>query len=516
MALKFKNMRIINIFWTGLLFICFCSCESYLDISPDDKITEDIFWTSPEDATLALNGVYNVLRNNYIYGYGGGYDACTPNAYQWAHWEGQQMQVGDGSVFSGSAGMVPERWKQCYRGIYRANYFLENIDRTPLLSDPEKEVMLGEVYFLRALYYDLLVRTYGGVPLVTKTITSEEGRNVSRASAEEIWAQIHSDFDEAIKRLPKEASANGHATLGAAYGMKMKAYLFTSEWNKVLEYCDKIDELDMYTLFPSYYGLFQFENEGNSETLFALSFMDGAFSQGSVFDRYWQPQNIKYGIDGSNSVAPTQLLVDQYETKDGSPVNPAKPYENRDPRLDFSILRPGAFFQGQLYPIEIKNHTGQKVGFAIRKYTIETMQVVGNQSPLDFMILRYADVLLCRAEAMIELNRNVDEAIDLINRIRSRSDVDMPPVKKGLTQSEARKALRHERRIELALEGQYWDDIKRWKIGPEIYPCNVVGGLGELIQVKFPNGYNLEKNNILPIPDSEISLNPNLKQNPNY
>ena len=71
----------------------FSSCESYLDILPDDKITSETFWTTPEDATLALNGIYSVLRSTNVYGYGGGMDACTPNAYQWAHWEGQQMQV---------------------------------------------------------------------------------------------------------------------------------------------------------------------------------------------------------------------------------------------------------------------------------------------------------------------------------------------------------------------------------------------------------------------------------------
>ena len=506
--------KIITIIASAL---CFSSCESYLDILPDDQITSETFWTTPEDADLALNGVYSVLRNNFVYGYGGGYDACTPNAYQWAHWEGQQMQVGDGSIFSGSGGIVSERWKFCYQGIYRANYFLENVDKITSLDAAKKERMVGEAYFLRAVFYDLLVRSYGGVPIILKTLNSEEGCNVTRASTEDTWKQVHADFDEAIKRLPKDAPENGRATLGAALGMKMKSYLYTSSWDKVIEYCDKIEGLGKYKLFPTYYGLFQYENEGNSETLFALSFMDGAYSQGSVFDRYWQPQNLKYGIDGSNSTAPTQLLVDEYETLDGSPVDPTNPYRNRDPRLDLTILRPGAYFQGQLYPDEIKNHTGQKVGFAIRKYTIETMQVVGNQSPLDFMILRYGDVLLCKAEAMIETNTNIDGAIDLINRIRSeREDVKMPLVKKGLGQVEARKALRHERRIELALEGQFWDDIKRWNAGTEFYPCDVMGGLGQLIQVKFPKGYDLKKDNLLPIPDSEISLNPNLTQNPGY
>lgn len=179
------------------------SCESYLDVLPDDKITNEIFWTSPDDAQLALNGVYSVLRNNFVYGYGGGYDACTPNAYQWAHWEGKQKQVGNGTITSGIGGIVSNRWKYCYGGIYRANYFLENVDKIPNMDAAAKEVMLGEVYFLRALFYDLLVRSYGGVPLILKTITPEEGRKVSRASAEDIWKQVRQDFDEAIKRLLK-------------------------------------------------------------------------------------------------------------------------------------------------------------------------------------------------------------------------------------------------------------------------------------------------------------------------
>lgn len=493
------------------------SCESYLDIYPEDKITSENFWKSKEDVVLALNGVYNVLRNTYIYGYGGGYDACTPNAYQWAHWEGQQMQVGAGQIFSGSGGIVSERWTACYKGINRANYFLENVDKVIDIPAEDKALYKAEVLFLRGVYYELLAKSYGGVPLILKQISTEDSRRLTRASEEEVWKQVHADYDEAIKVLPKNASAVGRATLGAALGMKMKAYLYNSQWEKVLEYCNQIESLQKYSLYPSYHGLFQFENEGNDETIFSLCFMAGAFSQGSIFDRYWQPQNLKYGIDGSNSTAPTQDLVDAYETIDGSPIDKQNPYLNRDPRLDFTILRPGAYFQGQLYPIEIKNHTGQKVGFAIRKYTIETMQVKGSESPLDFMILRYGDVLLCKAEAMIELNLSIDEAIDIINEIRTgRSDVKITSIKKGLSQTEARNILRKERRIELALEGQYWDDIKRWNAGPQIYPVEVRGGLGELIQVKFPDGYNVEKDNYLPIPDSEISLNNNLTQNVGY
>jgi hypothetical protein len=259
-------------------------------------------------------------------------------------------------------------------------------------------------------------------------------------------------------------------------------------------------------------------NENNQEVLFDVQFMSGPFSQGSIFDRYWQPQNLKYGIIGSNSVAPVQNLVDAYETLDGSPVNAAEPYKNRDPRLDFTILRPGAYFQGQLYPVEIKNHTGQKVGFGIRKYTIENMEVIASESPLNFIVLRYADVLLSKAEALIEgQNKNIPEAIALINKIRNgRTDVKLPSLSTGLGLEEAREKLHKERRIELALEGLYWDDVRRWEIGPKIYPQQVKGANGELIDTKFANGYDLIRNQLLPIPDGEISLNPKLTQNKGY
>lgn len=506
-----------------ILTIGMTSCKGYLDVFPDDKITSENFWASDNDAELALMGIYNVLRSDYVYGYGGGWDACTPNAYQWAWWEGNQQQIGSGVVFSGTGGAVTGRWQNCYRGINRANYFLENIERVKTMSEKAKKQTIGEVYFLRGVFYSLLVDTYGGVPIITKSLTTEEARNVSRASLEDTWKQVHSDYDEAIARLDKTAPIKGRVDLGAALGMKMRAYLYQNNYPKVLETVEKIEALNKYSLFPSYHGLFQLVNEGNNETLFALQFLDGPISQGSIFDRYFQPQNLKYGMDGSNSVSPIQNLIDAYETIDGSPVQHSadaydlKQFENRDPRLDFTVLRPGAEFQGQKYPTEIKNHTGQRVGYGIRKYTIETQVVKGWESPLDFMILRYADVLMSKAEALIEVGTDIDAGIRILNRIRTeRQDVKITPLSLGMSKIEARKALRKERRVEFALEGIYWSDIKRWKIGPEIYPVAVKGPDGDLIHTKFPNVYDLNKDNLLPIPDSERSLNSKLGQNPGY
>ncbi|WP_161888280.1 RagB/SusD family nutrient uptake outer membrane protein [Pontibacter russatus] len=500
------------------LMLSISSCkEEFLEVLPDDRIVQDTFWQSENDAVMALYGVYNVLQDRFIYGYGGGVDAASPNAHQWAHWEGMHMQVGNGTIQSGDGGIVTGRWTAAYKGINRANFFLENIDKVEM-AEEQREVMKGEVYFLRGVFYSLLANSYGGVPIITSSLSVEESKQLERASLEETWAQVHADYDKAIERLPVSAAITGRATLGAALAMKMRAYLYQAEWEKVVEYADKVIDLGVYDLFPSYQGLFQVANENNIEVIFDVQFMSGPFSQGSIFDRYWQPQNLKFGIPGSNSVAPIQNLVDAYETVDGSPVDPANPYENRDPRLEFTILRPGAYFQGQLYPDEIQNHTGQRVGFGIRKYTIEDQQITAGQSPLNFIVLRYADVLLSKAEALIEKGEpDVAQALTILNRIRTeRTDVQLSPVPLNLSVDEAREKMRHERRIELALEGLYWADVRRWDIGPDIYPIEVRGNGGELINTKFPGGYNSEKDDYLPIPDGEISLNPNLEQNTGY
>ncbi|MBE7641069.1 RagB/SusD family nutrient uptake outer membrane protein [Salegentibacter sp. BLCTC] len=510
--LKFKYIQIL------LFLSVMSSCtDDFVSVLPDDRIVQENFWQNEDDAVMALYGIYNVLQDRYIYGYGGGEDAMSPNAFQWAHWEGKHMQVGNGTIQPSDGGIVAGRWTDAYRGINRVNSFLANIDRVDM-DVKDKETMKGEAYFLRGVFYSLLVNTYGGVPLILEPISVEEARTLSRSTKEESWNQVHSDYDMAISLLPTNAEVKGRATLGAALGMKMRAFLYQSEWEQVIEYADKVIALGEYDLFPSYEGLFHLDNENNEEVIFDVQFMDGPFSQGSIFDRYWQPQNLENGVSGSNSVAPIQDLVDAYETIDGTNINPDKPFENRDPRLDFTILRPGAYFQDQLYPDEIQNHTGQKVGYGIRKYTIEDKQIVPTQSPLNFIVLRYADILLSKAEALIEgEEKNIPKAIELINRIRTeRNDVNMYSLNANLDFTEARELLRHERRIEFALEGLYWSDIKRWEIGNKIYPLEVRGGSNELIEVKFEDGYNLEEDQYLPLPDSELSLNPNLEQNPGY
>jgi hypothetical protein len=185
------------------------------------------------------------------------------------------------------------------------------------------------------------------------------------------------------------------------------------------------------------------------------------------------------------------------------------------------VVVPGSFFLGYqfpnyLYPGGAFNHPGNRLKqFSTRKYRIEPMSDLppSGQSYLNNIVIRYADVILSKAEAIIETDGDVDEAVALINRIRTeRNDVKITNLPAGLSRDEARERLRHERRIEFALEGLYWMDIKRWDISKDLYPMEIRDHQDALIETRFPDGY-LEYYDLLPIPDSERALNTNLTQN---
>ncbi|WP_018616946.1 RagB/SusD family nutrient uptake outer membrane protein [Segetibacter koreensis] len=508
-----KKNLIYSLIALSLLTSFGCSKE-YLNVLPEDRITTATFWETENDVNLALNGIYSILRQRGVYGSGPTLDACTPDAYQWAHWNGKEKQIGNGSITPGDDGLIIDRWTSCYQIISRSNYFLANYGKVSSLSNDAKATFSGEVHFLRGIAYALLAETYGGVPIINSVIGVDEARKVTRSTREETWNQAIADYDTAIASLQVDAPEVGRATKGAALGLKMRAYLYQNKYAEVLNVINEIEALNKYSLFPSYNGLFQLENENSQEVMFDIQYIGGQLQQGNFFAWLALPQN---SSSGASDPAPTQHIVDAYEMVDGSAVDPSNPYQGRDPRLDFTILRPGALFEGKVYPTEIKNHTGQRVGFGLRKNVGENVPITtARMSPLNFIVLRYADVLLAKAEALIETNQNIDEAISLINRIRTeRKDVRITLLPTGLSQVVAREKLRHERRIEFFGEGINWADIKRWNIGPAIYPVEVHAADASLIETKFPGGYK-EKDNLLPIPDNERAANPNLEQNPGW
>lgn len=511
----------VSLSWNGCV-------NDFLNFLPEDKITSATFPESESDIKLLMNGVYAQLRETELYNQGlfgfGVLDGITPNAFNWGNFS--TTKAGNGSLTPSDGQMLTYRWQKCYGIISRANYLLSVLDRVDL-AEPEKETYRGEAYFLRGLAYATLVESYGGVPLILNPITAEESRTLSRTMAEETWGQVHADYDLAIARLKADAPETGRACLGSVLGMKMRAYLYQGKYPEVIQMAEAIDALGKYGLFHSYEGLFNGKNENNKEILFDIQYIEGENSQGSYLDQYCGTGTGSW-TRGSRYV-PTDDLVNAYENVDGSepiPFNPNNPesWKGRDPRLEFTVVLPGSFilgyqFPNYLYPDGAFNHPGNRLKhLGVRKYRVqdEADLPLAGQSYINNIVIRYADVVLAKAEALIETNGNVDEAITLMNRIRTeRDDVKISLLPMGLSREEAREKLHRERRIEFALEGLYWMDIKRWKIGKEIYPLEIRDHNGGLIETKFPNGY-LEHYDLLPIPDSERSLNENLVQNPGW
>lgn len=530
-------MNFKNIIKTGLigiflvLFINACE-EDFLSVNPEDVITPAIFPENESDLELLLNGTYSTLRETSIYNQGlfgfGILDGATPNAFNWGNTP--IAKAGNGSLSSTDGQFLTFAWTRAYTIIDRANHLIETIENVEFeLSNDLRTQYLGEAHFLRGLAYSRLVELYGGVPIITSKISTEEARNLSRATEEETWNQAISDYDIAIESLPVDAPQPGRATKGAALGLKMRAHLYQGNYNQVLDLADQIDALGKYSLFHSYEGLFELENENNEEVIFDIQYIRGENSQGSSHDQFCGTGTGTH-TRGTRYV-PTDDLVSAYEMIDGSEVpderwiSPDDPWELRDPRLDFTIVRPGAYYLGSyrfpnyIYEGGAYTHPGNQLKhLSGRKYFVEPEEDLApaHQSELNYIVMRYADVILSKAEAIIETGGDIDEAVRLINRIRTeRDDVTITELPMGLSQSEARERLRHERRIEFALEGLYYADIRRWNIGDEIYPVEVRDHEGDLIETKFPNGYS-EHHNLLPIPDREISLNPNLEQNPGW
>lgn len=526
-----KIKKFIIFILSPVLFLSISSCqEEFLELYPEDKITSANFPQNEKDIKLLLNGAYALLRENSIYNEGlfgfGILDGATPNAYNWGNTP--IAKAGNGKLSSGDGDIVTFRWTRSYSIIFRANYLLGSLEEIDL-DENMKSTYRSEAYFLRGLAYSVLADSYGGVPIVNGAITTEEARNISRASLEQTWAQVVSDYDVAIENLDIDAPEVGRATKGAALAMKMRAYLYQNKYEQVLGVVEQIEALGKYSLFPNYEELFAAENENNQEVIFDVQYIEGENNQGTLIDQY-NGTGTGSWTRGTRYV-PTEDLVNAYERIDGSDgnyfdsvIDLDNPYEGWDSRLKATVIVPGAYylehrFPSYLYPGGAYNHPGNRLKhLSTRKYRIIDPADLppAGQSYLNNIIIRYADVILSKAEAIIETDGNIDEAVNLINRIRTeRDDVKLTPLPTTLSRAEAREELRHERRIEFALEGLYWSDIRRWDIGKDIYPLDVQDHNSEIIETKFPVGY-LQFYNLLPIPDSEISLNKNLSQNPGW
>ena len=493
----------------GLLSVGGCR-ESFLEVQPTDRFTQQTFWKTREHAEAALNGTYAALLNNNLYG--GNvpifWDVLTPNAFIYNN-VGGFGNIAQGTHDAANSAVINNLWGACYGGIGRANNLLANIDAIPM-DEALKKRFVAEAKFLRALFYHHLVTLYGGVPLVVDATDAESQSGLPRSEPEAVVAQILNDLTEAAPDLPLTypASDRGRATRGAALALKTRVLLYQNRWAEAAAAARAVMDLKTYALFADYRGLFLLENEGNGEVIFDAQFKFPEFAHG--FD---------VNLDQFNGVAPLPDLVNDYYLTDGkrsrdSPLfNPQKPFENRDPRLLATVTYVGSQYKGTT----VTESQYPQTGYGQKKYTIyrDTERPVAikveGQSELNFIILRYADVLLMYAEAQNEAVGPEAGVYEAINQVRRR--VRMPNLAPGFSKDAMREEIRHERRVELAGEGLYYFDIRRWRTAEKVLNGTITNARGLSIGTRR---FDPARDYLWPIPSVAIQLNPALTQNSGY
>jgi hypothetical protein len=536
-----------KIFFVVLVAISTQTSCTKLDYEPLNRFTENTFWLHTDNVNSMLNLVYEGMYSSQPYFYN---EALSDNAFT-------RLGISSGfpdAISSGNFTSTLERfrtdWGVYYAGIKACNIFLENIDNNTTLDEAVKNRMKGEVRFVRAMHYSRLINWWGDVPLLTKDISADEAKTVGRTSKAEVLNFILAELDEAAALLPvKEQYSDadrGRITKGAALALKARVLLYEgNRMEEVVAICEQFmnnpASTGSYSLYNNYAGLFKPGSEYNNEVILDLQYVPNLKTWGEHVD--FVP--ISAGAR-SNNLAPTQELVDSYVMLNGKPITDAtsgydinNPYENRDPRLTATVVYHGYEWvnrDGTVQTIYIKpgsdpdqskkneysrSGQGTTTGYFWRKY-YDSTAVSGFNSGLNLILIRYADILLMYAEAKDALGQmNADVWNATIRPIRQRA---------GFTEASAleypagntTEIIRNERRSEFALEGLRIDDIRRWRIAEEVLNGWVHGARFDdpsvdngFIRVQLRE-FDPSKHYLWPIPASEIALNNNLGQNPNY
>lgn len=557
-------MRNIIIVLASLFLLSACD-RDLLNQLPEYGPSDESFYTNESELKMAITGVYNTLYTNTEYDVNLLMVLDCAADVGWYRMAGGNIQhIGNGSHDS-QTGIFKTYWGNFYAAIARCNILLEKMPNAKSVTDPiEYNRIESEARFFRAFYYWHLSELFGDVPLIKQTQTLETSK-VPRDKKEQVVAFMIKELQECVVGLPTDPSADGRISQDAAWALLSRIALYNQQWQLSIDATQQVIKGNKHKLHTSYPDLFNYGQKGNKEFIFYVT---------GLTDFRMTNQETAFAsrlVGGSAIYVPTQSLVDSYECKDGlsidkSPLfNPMRPYENRDPRLGYVVALPGSDYFGYQFEThrdsvecwdysvnpakripntEATHAYASFSGYNFRKWTDPKDKSMLWKCTIQFCLIRYAEVLLNYAEAKIEANQIDDSVYDAINQIRQRATVDMPPLKKGLTQAELRNALRRERKYELVMEGFRLFDIRRWKIAEKVMPGTLYGrvkdkgtpgvllnapAIDELATPDYKHvanknqmfvieqrGFNPSRDYLWPIPRIEMDTNDKLEQNPGY
>jgi hypothetical protein len=459
-----------------------------------------------------------------------------------------------------------DAWVTSYANIRRVNVFLKHLPETPL-SASLKNRLAGEARFLRAWYYFIMLKHYGGIPLIGDVVF-EAGDKVpgKRATFEECVNYIESECNAAASMLPliQTGLDYGRITRGACLGLKSRLLLYAASplfngrpeldgvlgyptfdgqrWEKAAQAAMEVINLNQYQLMdlssptPGYGFQKVFTLRKNSEYILAVM-----AANNRTLESIWDPPS----RGGSGSAYPYQELVDAFGTKNGKPIiadpayNPADPYANRDPRLAYTILFNQGMRLGTNKAVSAVNtYQGAaqdgfpltKTGYFLRKFLDDNTIASTTSSTTErcLPLIRYAEILLNLAEASNE-SGDINTAYNQLIAIRKRAGINVGSdgtygLNAGMSKEEMRVAIQNERRVELAIEEHRYWDVRRWKIAENVSNKTLHG----MKITKVGNGYTYERIDVRtpvfvapkwylwPIPQLEVNKSNDLVQNPGW
>lgn len=484
-----------------IFFVTFFGCsEDFLNQKAPDKLTTDNFYRNKADAEAALASAYaqikasnrwDVTEVNCVVEHFRS-DFCQPGPDAWNYPDWSSL-----STFTYTSGnsRFSMYWTDTYRGINHANQVIDGVGAMPSskISDDAKKQIVAEAKFLRAFLYFRLINNWGRVPLLLHFPKTESDIHVPLSESAAIWDQIEKDLNEALADLPNSYSDSdkGRATKGAAYGYLGKAHLYQKEWGDAITAFEHI--IGRYSLQSEFLSNFDGSAENNSESVFEIQYTPNKVS-GRNIDHVYAYMVAPGEMGGWGDIEATQTLLN--EMKSEGKIATTGKYDTRLYKTLY-FNDPDVDIYGSSYA-NLFGATETKVIF--RKYlpTADYYPFDNNTAwywSQNIPQMRYADVLLMYAEALNENNRTA-EAYAPVNQVRSRAD--MPPLSSGLSQSDMRSKIIHERSMELAFEGCRFFDLRRW------------GMLESAMQNSGKDGasnFNLSNHAYFPIPDEERNTN---------
>lgn len=469
--------------------------KKFLDVPPQGQQPSQQFWQSQSDATAAVNAMYANLRSwTYVAFAPIAVESLGSDDAEKGSDPGDATFMNDFDNFTATSteGQLSDFWNGEYQEINLCNQVIDNIPAINMDGALKARYLL-EAKFLRAYSYFRLVRAFGDVPLRLHVPKDASQYNIPRTPKAQVWAAIEQDLTDAAGGLPASYTGAdiGRITKGAALSLHAKVAMYQNKWADVKNYTDQVINSGVYALYPNFEKLFREENENCSESIFEIQcalLPNNPAASNSQYAEVQEVRGVGLNAGGWGFNVPTQDLVNEFEPG--------------DPRLNGTIIFKGTTtVEGDVIPNSVPNPMYNYKAY-VPFSTYVTWAPHGAQQ--NIRVIRYADVLLMNAEANNNLG-NSAAALTSLNKVRARARGGNNAILPDVTTTDKtalQNAIWHERRVELAMEfDRYFDVIRQ----------------GRAAQVFGPKGWKAGKNEVWPIPQTEIDLSAGkLTQNPGY